>query len=78
MYTFKYSALTILLTCFDLLQIILSESYMKQVCTKHRWIIKCIKMLALKLVDMIKFAVSVQNSSRLLRVDHKHQWVNVV
>ena len=51
---------------------------MEQAYTKHRWIIKWIKILALKVVDMIKFAVGVQNSARLLRVDHKRQWINVV
>ena len=44
---------------------------------KHRWIIKWIKILVLKVVDLIKFAVDMQNSARLLRVGHTYQSANV-
>jgi hypothetical protein len=39
---------------------------------------KWIKILVLKVVDMIKFAVDMQNYARLLHVDHKHQSADVV
>jgi hypothetical protein len=43
---------------------------------KKIWFTKWIKILVLKFVDMLKFALNVQNSARLVRVDHNLQSVN--